>query len=265
MSRLLPLMVLLVWPGNATAMDELLDTVPQPHHVQAPSMPVIYAMDKIIIERNNVTDATGPDGGPVALPRQLKMPVEVRDAQSFYKQDGWFNLTNIKDGQGLLLLFDNSEQAPISQTSQYAPVDILMINARGNITSIIPSLVLAQLEQTYYPEEPVKAFLMLSGGTCERLFIRPGDDVVHSAFKKPVPVLDTNNPVAPSSLTPGDDSRLETPVQELPQDAVKSGDSTAPEEEPFSLEKFRDFFNAEPQEPIRRRPAAQPEAELQAP
>lgn len=222
-------------------------------------MPIVYATGKIAIQRNN-TSAVGPAGDAVALPKTLTLPVEIRDAMAFYQQDGWFNLAPIKQGQGLLLLFETPIVAPIAYAAQYAPMDIAMVDKNGTITAIAPSLVLAKLESTLYPNEPVKAFLMFVGGTCEQLFIQPGDEVIYEAFKPPVPMLDMNNPVATKPLAPGQPTRLETPEQKVQPGTLKPDIPAEREEQTGDVPSpsVQDVFDPEPAKPARRKPSAQP-------
>lgn len=153
------------------------------------STPLYYARGAIRIL------AQGADT-PAPLPWQepqpgwkapLALDAELRDAATFYRQQGWFSLTAPGPGHGVLLLFAAPTMAPIAQATQYAPLDILLADEHGRIVRIIPGIVLAELERDILPERPVQAFLLLGGGECERLGIKPGDVIDHKAFKNPPP------------------------------------------------------------------------------
>jgi uncharacterized membrane protein (UPF0127 family) len=166
--------------------------------------PIQYARGSVVIER-----ASPP--APTPLPwqkadelrptQQLPLEVEIRDAAMLYRKDGWFNLRAPSDNAGVLLLFASPTLAAIPPYTQQAPLDILMVDKEGIIRQIAPSLVLSDLSEEIYPQEPVLAFLFLRGGLCERSGIRPGDRVLHTAFKKPPAILSA--PPAPQPVASG--------------------------------------------------------------
>ncbi len=165
--------------------------------------PVVYSFSKLFITRKTPPAAPATDNPTAAQPvpamaqPPLIVEIQVRDAIHFYRQDGWFNMSQLPDGQGILLVFSDLVQDPIVTTSNYAPLDILMINTEGTITEIVPSLILANLQEDIYPQKPVLAFLLLAGGSCEKMGIRPGDEVKYSLFRKPPPVITETTPQAP--------------------------------------------------------------------
>jgi Uncharacterized conserved protein len=90
---------------------------------------------------------------------------------------------------GLFLMLPYPTIAPVVTVTQYAPVDVLFIDAEGHITQIAPNLVLADLKEDIYPDNEILALLMVKGGSCEELSIHPGDSVIHDIFKKPPQIL----------------------------------------------------------------------------
>lgn len=159
---------------------------------QSAEIPLLYSKSELIIARKSLT----PD--PSLLPWQkdaaeaqnkLTFTIEVRDGRSLYNQQGWFNLSSYEEQSGVLLAFSSPTQSPIVASKQYAAVDILFIDLQGRITQIVPNIMLAELQEEIVPAAPVLAFLFLKSGTCEKMFIKPGDEVEYSLFKKPPTVL----------------------------------------------------------------------------
>ena len=173
------LLVFLLFPSLAFAADK--------------GAPVFYSRTNIVILHSGA--ATPPSQMP--MPWQQPSPesnsvvldVEVRDGMGLYNQNGWFNLSDYSDHDGVLLTFSKPTTPPITRIAQYAPVDILLVNQQGKITQIIPNLLLSDLEQDIYPDAPITALLFMKGGRCESLSIKPGDEIQHALFKKPPTIL----------------------------------------------------------------------------
>jgi uncharacterized membrane protein (UPF0127 family) len=161
------------------------------------AQPLVYSVSKIIIDRKvHLERADVKEATTTAIPQQLMLDAEVKDALNFYRQDGWINLRAMREDHAVLLVFEQLSQDPILPASNYAPIDILMVDEQGKITEIAPSLILASLEQEIYPQKPVKAFILLAGGSTGRLAIKPGDEVIYSIFKKPPPIVSESSPDA---------------------------------------------------------------------
>jgi len=170
------------------------------------STPLFYTRSNIVVIRKTPPQKTIPplpwqaQGQPTVVqddPRVL-FDVEVRDAMALYSQKGWFNLSSPSEKDGVLLAFSASGTTPIVHSTQYAPLDILLIDHEGTITQIIPNIKLSELDQDIVPSSPVLAFLFLKGGLCEKLSIRPGDTVEYKLFRKPPVVLTVPAPANPS-------------------------------------------------------------------
>jgi uncharacterized membrane protein (UPF0127 family) len=170
--------------------------------------PLAYSRTNIVLMRASMLDK-----GPAPLPWQrdslpadspgVIFSVEIRDGMTLYNQDGWYNLSGLSDKNGLMLIFTAPGIAPLAPMSQYAPLDILMIDKEGTVIQIMPNLVLANLEDDMMPHSPILAFLFLPGGTCEANGINPGDRVMHKVFKRAPAVLTTpTNPVPQPKAAP---------------------------------------------------------------
>jgi uncharacterized membrane protein (UPF0127 family) len=168
------------------------------------AMPLLYSRTQLsILHQTAAPLPWQAPGTPASVPRYT-FDVEVRDAMTIYNQKGWFNLSSPQETNGVLLVFAAPAQAPIIPSSQYAPVDILMIDREGKILQIVPKLLLSELEEDIYPERPVLAFLFLKGGMCERLSIVPGDLVEYKIFRKPPMVLTAPPPISPPPVEPAE-------------------------------------------------------------
>lgn len=167
--------LLLLFPLGATARE----------------MPLTYSLSQLSIMRYGLKQ------DPSLLPWQkqkameeskLHFEVEVRDGRLLYGQHGWFNLTSYDDNKGVLMAFERPVRTPIIPSNQYAPVDILFLDAEGKVIQIVPNIQLAELRQELMPASPVLAFLFLRAGICEKLVITPGDVVEYEIFR-PSPVV----------------------------------------------------------------------------
>lgn len=134
---------------------------------------------------------------PPQEPPAVTLNVEVRDGASLYNQKGWYNLSGPADNSGVLLAFSEPEMAPIVRSTEFAPLDILFIDSEGKITQIIPNLKLSELKEQIVPQQPVRAFMFLKGGSAQTLSITPGDTVQYPLFKKSPVVVGARQAVVP--------------------------------------------------------------------
>ncbi|MEZ5690922.1 MAG: hypothetical protein R3D71_04565 [Rickettsiales bacterium] len=121
----------------------------------------------------------------------LVFDVEMRNAYDFYKNSGWFNLSNFSEESGIMLVFNEPSIEPVVNTGRYSPVDILFIDQTGIIRQIVPNIVLANLEENIYPKDKTLAFLFLNGGIYSKFSVNVGDVVVHPIFKKKPVILNS--------------------------------------------------------------------------
>lgn len=156
----------------------------------ADSVPLFFTRSELIIQRAALPASEAPLPWQSIAPADLALSfdIELRDGGALYQQKGWFSLDMPADGTGMLLYFGAPILAPIPPASQYAPLDILLLDGQGRIAHIFPNLVLAELTEEIESPSPVVAFLIVRGGLCEARGIRSGDTVEHPLFKKP-PVM----------------------------------------------------------------------------
>jgi uncharacterized membrane protein (UPF0127 family) len=83
------------------------------------------------------------------------------------------------------MLFDYRSVQPVSfwMRNTLIPLDMLFISEDGRIAGIHERAVPLS-EQAILSPGPVRAVLELNGGTAARLGIKPGDRVLHQAFRK---------------------------------------------------------------------------------
>ena len=167
------------------------------------SHPITYSRAHIGIIRKTLQPQ--PQPLPPALPwlpvqqvppedPKLGFDVEVRDGSALYNQEGWFNLSDLSEGAGVLMVFPNSRVASIHRLTQFAPLDILMTDSEGNIVQIIPNIKLSELEKEIVPPTPVLAVLLLKGGVCGAKSINPGDRIEYGIFKQSPAVVNAAKP-----------------------------------------------------------------------
>jgi uncharacterized membrane protein (UPF0127 family) len=164
------------------------------------SIPLLYTRSAIVINRTHVAAVALPWQSAEDASAAAKLPinVEVRDASTLYSQSGWYNLSGPSEQDGVLLVFSSPTLAPIINSAQYAPLDVLMIDDKGIITGILPRLMMSEITEEIYPKKPILAFLFLKGGSCEAFSISPGDEIDYKIFKKPPTMLTApeNTPAA---------------------------------------------------------------------
>jgi uncharacterized membrane protein (UPF0127 family) len=168
--------------------------------------PLLFSRSQITVVRKQppVTAAEFPWQSDTAETAGLVFNIELRDGTTLFNQEGWYSLSSPAERSGTLMVFPTPQIVPIVASTQYAPLDILFIDKEGMIVQIAPSLVLSTLEEDIYPPRPVLAMLFVKGGTCERLSIRPGDEIEYELFKKPPPVLTSPAPETPASPPPAE-------------------------------------------------------------
>lgn len=141
-------------------------------------------LDKSIQDRPIIQPPPPPEPYP-----PLVLDVEIRDAETLYKQKGWFSFDSYPEQSGVMMVFSSPSTSPIIRSAQYATTDILFIDKHGKITQIVPNISLSSLEQDIHPSSPILAFLFLKGESYEKLAINVGDEVQYSLFKKPPTIL----------------------------------------------------------------------------
>ncbi|MDX2113758.1 MAG: hypothetical protein SFW63_08525 [Alphaproteobacteria bacterium] len=180
----------------------LISMAPSAFAIEAP---VLFRREEIIIRRAQpVPEPALPwqaPGQQVARP-DIRLDTEIRDAASLVSQNGWFNLSSPADNQAVMLIMPQDEIAIIPPSSQFAPLDILMVDKEGVIREIYPRLKLAELTEPISSQTAIRALLFLRGGAHETLVIKPGDMVLFDAFTRPPATLSLPAPAAANLPAP---------------------------------------------------------------
>ena len=176
----------------------LLAVAPYAAHADG-SVGFMYSRNDIAILRNKL---------PQPLPWQTETPpdpavtfdVEVRDASAFYtpmgerRRSGWYNLNSLGDKNGVMIAFAAPLVVPVTRSQEFAPVDILFIDAHGIIRHIVPNVVLSELDRDIVPENPVMALLFLQGGAAARNMVSQNDSVDYKLFHKSPVIIGGGEP-----------------------------------------------------------------------
>ncbi len=173
----------------------------------------------------NILRAKPPAALPWAPPENpvVKFDVEVREAGNVYNpnirggQTGWFNLSAPAENAGIMMIFKEAYTMPIKRTTEFAPLDILLIEPDGHINQVVHNIKLNELEQDIASEKPILAFLFLQGGIAQKLSINAGDQIDNPLFQKNALVINKDTTRVPKQTAPKtDDSKAITaPVPRL--------------------------------------------------
>lgn len=164
-----------------------------------PPAPLFYSRANIAITRQSIPLAEQNALPWQAATRTVGLEVEIRDSSTLYNQKGWFNLSSPSEKNGVMIVFSAPALAPVVRSTQYVPLDVLMIDKQGRILQILPEVMLNDLEEDIYPPAPVLALLFIKGGLCKSLSINPGDDIEYKLFKKPPAVITAQQPPQPAA------------------------------------------------------------------
>lgn len=95
---------------------------------------------------------------------------------------GLMFVKEMADDQGMLFDYGRDQRVSMWMKNTHIPLDMLFIEADGEIESIIERTTPHSL-QPRSSKGRVRAVLELKGGTAKRLGIAPGDRVVHGTFR----------------------------------------------------------------------------------
>lgn len=107
--------------------------------------------------------------------------VEVATSRD-QKAQGLMFRPSLAPDAGMLFVYKAEGLRTMWMKNTLIPLDMLFIDRRGEIVEIAERSVPLSLA-TISSDRPAMAVLELNGGTAARLEIRPGDRVIHGAFK----------------------------------------------------------------------------------
>jgi hypothetical protein len=148
-----------------------------------------------------------------AINPEVIFDIEVRDAATVYNQNirnsqtGWFNLSAPEAHRGVMVMFKTPQIFPLSRSTDFSPLDVVVIDDTGTISQIVPNVKLSELDHEIVPEKPALAFLFLQGGLTGKLSINKGDKLDSPFFKKSSLLVDRDKfrvlkPSAGSQMLP---------------------------------------------------------------
>ena len=88
---------------------------------------------------------------------------------------------SLAEDRGMLFDFGKPQRATMWMRNTYVPLDMLFIDAQGQITQIAANTQPLS-DAVIASREPVRAVLELRGGVSAKLGIKPGDRVIHPLF-----------------------------------------------------------------------------------
>jgi uncharacterized protein len=90
---------------------------------------------------------------------------------------------SLEEDRGMLFDFGKPQRATMWMRNTYVPLDMLFIDANGQITQIAADTQPLS-DAVIASREPVRAVLELRGGVSAKLGIKPGDRVIHPLFSE---------------------------------------------------------------------------------
>jgi uncharacterized membrane protein (UPF0127 family) len=97
---------------------------------------------------------------------------------------GLMFVRELADDEGMLFIYPETQPVNMWMKNTYIPLDMLFVRADGRIERIAENTKPHSLE-TIGSGNPVRAVVELKAGAAARLKIRPGAQVIHSAFSPP--------------------------------------------------------------------------------
>ncbi len=91
---------------------------------------------------------------------------------------------SLEEDRGMLFDFGRPQRATMWMRNTYVPLDMLFIDAHGQITQIAANTQPLS-DAVIASRELVRAVLELRGGVSAKLGIKPGDRVIHPLFTDP--------------------------------------------------------------------------------
>jgi uncharacterized protein len=91
---------------------------------------------------------------------------------------------SLEEDRGMLFDFGRPQRAAMWMRNTYVPLDMLFIDAHGQITQIAANTQPLS-DAVIASRELVRAVLELRGGVSAKLGIKPGDRVIHPLFTDP--------------------------------------------------------------------------------
>jgi uncharacterized protein len=109
----------------------------------------------------------------------IQVPIEVADTDAERSQ-GLSGRESLKEGSGLLFIFDMSGTYGFWMRDMRFPIDIVWINENWEVIGVERSVSPDTFPRTFYPPSPAKYVLELNSGEAAKLGIDAGSLVSRS-------------------------------------------------------------------------------------
>ncbi|MEM7224644.1 MAG: DUF192 domain-containing protein [Pseudomonadota bacterium] len=123
-----------------------------------------FERDELVIER--------ADGGSHRFDIELALEPQQQAQGLMYRR-------KMAPEAGMLFIYEPVRQVAMWMQNTYIPLDMIFIQADGQIVKIVERTVPLS-QETISSDRPVRAVLEVNGGTAARLDLKPGDRVVHA-------------------------------------------------------------------------------------
>jgi len=110
-----------------------------------------------------------------------KFTVEIAD-QPDNRAKGLMFRRSLGDDAGMLFVYETPQRISMWMRNTYIPLDMVFITADGRVHRVERGTEPFS-EEVIDSGEPVLAVLEVKAGTADRLKLKPGDKVLHRAFK----------------------------------------------------------------------------------
>ena len=152
------------------------------------------ANEKIKVEWNTVVEEILGADNTVTTTEDTALTVDAANGQFEFlvemavdpaqRSQGLMFRESLEEDRGMLFDFGKSQRAAMWMRNTYVPLDMLFIDADGQITQIAADTEPLS-DAVIASRELVRAVLELRGGVSAKLGIKPGDRVIHPLFTEP--------------------------------------------------------------------------------
>jgi uncharacterized membrane protein (UPF0127 family) len=118
-----------------------------------------------------------------AADNRFEFQVEIAVSPAQVSQGLMFR-KSLEEHRGMLFDYGKPQRVAMWMRNSYVPLDMLFIDAHGQITQIAANTQPLS-DAVIASREPVRAVLELRGGVSAKLGIKPGDRVIHPLFTEP--------------------------------------------------------------------------------
>lgn len=154
--------------------------------------PVVFQRDSIrflpaasvqVIEEGETEESEAP---PTREAFDIKVEIRPQDA---LRLEWIHTLNKLGEDEGVMIVLNEAMQLPLMPLQVFTPVDVVVADARGLVSQLIPNVVLATLNEDIVANRPTRAFIYLRAGSIDAYGILPNDRIDHPYFTPQQKVL----------------------------------------------------------------------------